>query len=197
MENEELRQAINLFDTPEKWTAFIELSNHKDRLKRIMTRTAVVRANQYFIQEHPVPGWSFQQFGTDEFAMIWYLTTYGEYSICLVLSWDGVFVLEVRGGSNSVAEATRLLKDSKFGDLMNCFERVDSWWDDRFMAREKFNFSFGSPSDGHFGPFRLAWYAHFETERFIEQLGAKVARFQQPEMTALLTELNALTRKSS
>jgi hypothetical protein len=197
MQNEELRQAITLFDTPEKWTAFIDLSNQKDRLKRMMTRTAIVRANHYFLQEHPVPGWSFQQLGAEDFGMIWYLTAFGEYSICLVLAWDGVFVLEVRGGANSVEETTRLLKDSKFSALMNCFERVDSWWDERFMGREKFNFHFDSPSDGHFGPFRLAWYAHFETERFIEQLGAKVARFQLPEMTALLTELNTLTRKSN
>ena len=197
MENEELRQAINLFDTPEKWNAFIELSKHQDRLKQMMTRTAVVRANQYFRQEHQVPGWSFMQFSDDKLGMVWYLTAYGENSICLVLSWGGEFVLEVRNGANNVAETTRLLKDSKFSALLGCFERVDTWWDNHFLARERFNFSFGSPSDGHFGPFRLAWYAHFATESFIEQLGAKVARFQLPEMTALLTELNALTRKSS
>ncbi|MGI4741290.1 MAG: hypothetical protein ACRYG7_39495 [Janthinobacterium lividum] len=197
MDTEEVNQALQLFDTSEKWDAFIRLSQQADNLKRAMTRTAVSRANSYFQREHTAPGWSFKQFGPDEFAMVWFLTAYGEYSICLVLSWSGVFVLEVRGSNvNDVEAATQLLKESKFSALMTCFERVDEWWEGRFMGKEKFNFRFGSPSDTHFGPFRLAWHAHFETEKLLDQIGTKVARFQTQEMTALLTELNELTRKT-
>lgn len=195
MEISELYQAVQLFDTADKWDAFVDLSRQTDRLKRMMTRTAVVRANHYFLQEHPAPGWSFKQFSPDEFAMIWYLTAYGEYSISLVFHWDGIFVLEVRGGVHDIQAVTQRLQESKFSALMSCFERIDTWWDERFMGKEKFNFSFGTPSDGHFGPFRLAWHAHYNTEKLLEQLGTKVARFQTPEMTALLTELNALTQK--
>lgn len=196
METEEINQAIQLFDTPEKWAAFLTLSRQTDNLKRAMTRTAVSRANSYFHQEHAAPGWSFKQFGPDEFAMVWYLTAFGEYSICLVLSWSGIFVLEVRGNNvNDVDTVTQLLKDSKFSALMACFERIDEWWEGRFMAKEKFNFSFGCASDTRFGPFRLAWYAHFETEKLLDQIAAKVARFQTQEMTALLTELNEITRR--
>jgi hypothetical protein len=159
-----------------------------------MTRTAVSRANSYFQREHTAPLWSFKQFASDEFAMVWFLTAYGEHSICLVLFWSGEFVLEARGGNNDVTETTRLLKGSEFSVLMSCFERVDEWWNGKFMGREKFNFSFGTASDTHFGPNRLAWHAHYETEKLLDQIRTKVARFQTPEMTALLTELNELTR---
>ena len=161
-----------------------------------MTRSAVSRANSYFHKEHTAPGWSFKQIYPDEFGMLWYLTAFGEYSTCLVLAWSGEFALEVRSrNEGEVTAVTQLLKDSKFSVLMTCFERVDVWWDGRFVGREKFNFSFGSASDTRFGPFRLAWYAHFETEKLLNQMAAKVARFQTPEMTALLTELNELTRQ--
>lgn len=197
METGEINQALQLFDTPEKWDAFVNLSRQTDKLKRAMTRTAVSRANSYFHREHCAPGWSFKQIWTDELGMVWYLTPFGEYSIALVLAWSGEFVLEVRSNkANEIETATQLLKDSQFSVLMSCFERVDVWWDGRFVGREKFNFSFGSPSDTRFGPYRLAWHAHFETEKFLDQVNAKVARFQTPEMTALLTELNELTSKA-
>ncbi|MBF9239516.1 hypothetical protein I2I05_19135 [Hymenobacter sp. BT683] len=195
MEAEELRQSVLLFDTPDKWNAFLELSRQTDRLKRMMTRPAVERADRYFQLEHPKPKWSFRQFSPDEFSMVWYLTEYGEYSICLVFHWDGIFVLEARGGCNDVAKTTALLQEARFRILLECFERIDTWWDNHLLAKEKFNFSFGTSADGHYGPFRLAWHAHYNTESLINQLGRKLAPFQTPEMTQLLSELNALTKK--
>ena len=181
METEEINQALQLFDTPEKWAAFINLSRQTDKLKRAMTRTAVARANSYFHREHTAPGWSFKQIWSDELGMVWYLTAFGEYSTCLVLAWSGEFVLEVRSNNaDEITAVTALLKDSRFSALMACFERIDVWWDGRFVGREKFNFSFDSPSDTRFGPFRLAWHAHFETEKLLDQIAAKVSRFQTP-----------------
>lgn len=197
MDQEEINQAVQFFNTPEKWAAFTALSGQLDTLKRAMTRTAISRANTYFQFEHTAPGWSFKQIHPAEFAMIWYLTAFGEGSICLVFSWGGELVLEVRGNdTHDVELATRLVREQKFSALMSCFERVDVWWEHRFMGREKFNFSFGSALDGQFDPMRLAWYAQYETEKLLDQLRAKVARFQTPEMTELLTELNALTKTS-
>lgn len=195
MDQEEINHAVQLFNTPEKWAAFVTLSRQLDNLKRSMTRTAISRANTYFQFEHAAPGWSFKQLNPNDFAMIWYLTAFGDGSICLVFSWSGEFVLEVRGNNtHDVEMATRLLKEQKFSALMSCFERVDVWWENRFMGREKFNFSFGSASDGQFGPMRLAWYAQYETGKLLDQLQVKVARFQTPAMTELLAELNQLTR---
>jgi hypothetical protein len=199
MQTEEITQAIALFDTPEKWAAFLALTNQKDNLRQAMLQKAFSRVSTYFLKEHLVPEWSFKPLSVGDFAMVWYLTKYGEYSVCLVLAWKGEFVLEARGGSfhNQVEKTTELLREPRFSVLKSCFERIDVAEDERFMAREKFNFSFGTPSDTRFGPFRLAWHAHYETESFVDQIAAKVARFQTPEMTELLDELNALTRKDA
>ncbi|WP_345223290.1 hypothetical protein [Hymenobacter koreensis] len=153
METQELAQAVRLFDTLDKWEAFIALSRQTENLMRVMTRTVVARAHAYFHQEHTVPGWSFKQEGTDRMAMIWYLTAFGDRSVCLVLAWGGEFVLEVRSNeAYAIAEATRLLQNTECSRLMDCFERIDVWWEGRFMGREKFNFSFGSVSDGQYEP---------------------------------------------
>lgn len=197
MQTEEINQAVQLFDTPEKWTAFLALTSQKESLRQAMYRTAFVRISSYFLKEHKAEGWSFKPLDPDELAMVWYLTQYGEFSVCLVMAWKGELVLEVRGGDrhNKVDEAAKLIADPKYSVLLSCFERIDKGVEGHFLAREKYNFSFGTPSDTRFGPFRLAWHAQFETEQLLEQIVAKVARFQTPEMTALLGEFNQLTRK--
>ncbi|WBO85240.1 hypothetical protein [Hymenobacter yonginensis] len=197
MQTEEINQAVQLFDTPEKWSAFLALADQKEVLRQAMYRTAFVRISSHFLKDHQVEGWSFKPLDSSELAMVWYLTQYGEFSICLVMAWKGEFVLEVRGGDRNykVDEAARLLADSRFNTLLSCFERIDKGVEREYLAREKFNFSFGSPSDTRFGPFRLAWYAQFETEKLLEQIITKVSRFQTPEMTALLGDFNRMARK--
>lgn len=128
--------------------------------------------------------------------MSWYLEEFKENSICLVLGWNGQLVLEARGGDqyNQVVEAGRLLKTEKFNVLNTCL-RVDAETNGKYLAGEEYNFSFGSVSDGRFNEFSLAWYACYQPEAFLEQVVEKVAKFQTAEMTHLLSELNALTRK--
>ena len=195
MQTEEINQAVHLFDTPEKWSAFLALADQTENLRRAMYRTAFLRISSYFLKEHQAIGWSFKPMDPNELHMMWYLTQCGEFSVCLVLAWKGELVLEVRGGNNyhSISKTIELLQDPKYGALLACFDRIDEGPREHFMAREKFNFSFGSPSDTRFGPLRLAWYAQFETEALLQQIIAKIVKFQTPEMTLLLAELNELT----
>lgn len=197
MQTEEINQAVQLFDTTEKWTAFLALTSQKENLRQSMYRTAFVRISNYFQKEGIADGWSYKPLDPSELSMVWYLTQYGEFSVCLVLAWQGEFVVEARGGNNSnkVSEAATLFYSPEFSPLRSCLERIDKGADGHYLAREKFNFSFGTPSDTRFGPFRLAWHAQFQTEELLAQVVAKVARFQTPEMTAILGELNRLTRK--
>ncbi|MET4104783.1 hypothetical protein [Hymenobacter sp. UYP22] len=197
MKTEEINQALTLFDTPEKWDAFISLAKHHEQLKQAMFQKAFVRISRYFRSEHQAPGWSYKPINGNNLAMVWHLVQYDDFSICLVLAWQGEFVLEVRGANQNhdLAKVVELLAQPKFNKLLSCFERIDRGVEGHFLARERFNFSFGSPSDTQFGPFRLAWYAQFKTEQFLDQIVAKVAPFQTPEMTELLGELNRLTRR--
>ncbi len=197
MHQEEIRQAVKLFDTAEKWDAFLALSNQKENLRNEMQRSAYERIkNHYYVKSNNAPKWSYKPLNPLGISMSWYLTEFGENSICLVMGWNGQLVLEARGGDryNQVVEAGRLLKNGKFGLLFTCL-RVDAETDGQYLAGEEYNFSFGSTNDGRFNDFSLAWYAHYQPEEFLKQVVEKIARFQTPEMTALLTELNQLTRK--
>ena len=197
MHPEEIRQAVKLFDTADKWNAFLALSAQKDNLRNEMQRGAYERIkNHYYIKSNSAPEWSYKPLNPVEISMSWYLTEFGENSICLVLGWGGQLVLEARGGDrfNLVGEAGRLLKHEKFGLLFTCL-RVDAETDGQYLAGEEYNFSFGSANDGRFNGLSLAWYAHYHPEEFLTQVVEKISRFQTPEMTALLIELNQLTRK--
>ena len=150
MHQEEIRQAVNLFDTAEKWNAFLALSAQKENLRNEMQRPAYeCIKNHYYLKSNNAPGWSYRTLSPLGLSMSWYLEEFKENSICLVLGWNGQLVLEARGGDqyNQVAEAGRLLKNEKFSALYTCL-RVDAETNDKYLAGEKYNFSFGSVNDG-------------------------------------------------
>lgn len=197
MHTEEIKQAVQLFDTVEKWKAFLALTAQTNELRNVMHRTAYdsIKA-YYFASNHNASGWSYMPITPNELFMVWYLTEYKENSICIVMGWSGEIYLEARGGEfyNDVAKATLLLKSEKFNALLTKFQYVGTENDKKYLASEKFNFGFGTTDDGNFDSMRLAWYAHFKTKEFLQQIIEKVSRFQTPEMTALLAEFNRETR---
>ncbi|GAA4361812.1 hypothetical protein GCM10023185_29100 [Hymenobacter saemangeumensis] len=197
MQTKEIRQSVQLFDSSDKWLAFVELAQEKESLEKAMHRTAYDRLKSYFLKSPCAAGWTYKPIDNDEQMMLWYLTEHHENSICIVFGWRGQFWMEARGGEtyNNLDRAVELLKEPKFANLLTAFERVDQGVNGVYLANEAFNFSFGTPFDTRFTATALAWHAQFETEKFLEQVVAKVARFQTPEMTDLLNELNQLTRK--
>lgn len=193
----EIKQAVNLFDTPEKWQAFLELATDKDKLSKAMHQTAYEHLKAYFLREYRISGWTYKPLDNETQSMIWYLGEYGENSICLEYGWQGQLTLEARGGETytKVKQAAQLLETEQFTSLLAAFERIDEKGNGIYLANEAYNFSFGTLSDTRFDPAQLAWYGHFETEKFLAQIQVKIARFQTPEMTALLGELNQRTRR--
>lgn len=197
MHPEEIKQAVKLFDSAEKWNAFLALSAQKENLRNEMQRPAYeLIKNYYSVKANNAPGWSYRPLSPLGISMSWYLEEFKENSICIVLGWNGQLVLEARGGdqNNQVVEAGRLLKNEKYSVLYTCL-RVDAETNGKYLLGEEYNFSFGSVNDGRFNEFSLAWYAYYQPEEFLKQVVEKIDRFQTVEMTQLLGELNRMTRK--
>ena len=194
MQNQDIAQAVALFDTSDKWNAFLDLCDQRDRIRNAMWKKLVRQGSQAF-QKQP-EGWKFESLNPEEPSFIWYLSEYGSKSICIVFGWQGQFYMELRNGPSSekIDEINQLLVSMQFQAIQKGFSRIDEYWKGIWPFNERYNFSFETPWDEDFHPNQLAWYAHFQTTDFIEQIEAKIAKFQTTEMTQVLSELNRLGR---
>jgi len=189
MNQELFKQAMTMFNSPEKWNAFIELVSQKDNIIDQWFLKLTESAKKKFLAEDLVQGWEFKTWGT--FGMKWYLKEYGENSISLILD-NGAFSLYAEPNFNNLEVIQKLLKTEIFAPLLQCFNRFDSLYQEggKLITEDK-NFSFGSPYDSKFDFDRLAWYAGNKSKDFLNQISEKVNKFRKDEkMNFLLNQLN-------
>jgi hypothetical protein len=193
MQQELIKQAMGLFDTPEKWNLFLELVCRKDSIRDKWFTILKEKANKYFSTEGVVNGWGFKSSGFWNFH--WYLSVHGEKSISLWLE-AGNFLLYADGSYINIEEAESLLRTERFALIITAFgNNIQELFNGNYFVKEERNFIFDSPDDGNFHYDRLAWYAGNRTEDFLEQIIDKVNRFRKnPEITKLLHELNSETK---
>ncbi|MCU0440598.1 MAG: hypothetical protein MUC49_22105 [Raineya sp.] len=197
MQKELLNQALQIFDTSEKWNAFVELANQKDVMKWHYFQKLKQPLLNYF-NANPVEGWICEPWGDPNYDLRWYLKDFGKNSISLAVGWFFQFVLHV-GDTNTfdTKKVDDLLK-SDYSILLSSFDRVDKQFEHHLKVVEVRNYSFNSPYDTNFDDSqvdKLAWFAGNETEKFTKQIISKVERFRQnKDLTKMLYDLNAKTK---
>lgn len=195
MNQELLKQAKAMFDSPEKWNAFLELVWQKDEIRNQWFVKLKEEANKKFSTDECVEGWVFNSWGV--WDMHWYLKAHGDKSIGLLLGWWGEMTLCCNGDFYDTTKIHDLLRSERYAPLLNCFSRIDRFYEGGRLAIEIRNFSFGSPYDTKFDLDRLSWYAGNHTEDFLNQIADKVNRFRKDaNITSLLNELNSETSKN-
>ena len=190
--NEELIQkAMQMFDTSDKWSAFIELINKNGEIqnrwwKKLQTEV-YQREQTDGISDWDIAIWN-------NWDIMWYIK--GETNKTIAVHFYGdMFRVFYNFGDLDTEKVNELLKNPKFDIIKTCFDRIDGTaWDT--IGYEFKNFSFGTLYDTRFPDHRiLSWYAGNETKKFADQLIAKVRKFQTPEITALFKEINEKCRK--
>ncbi|MDD2987272.1 hypothetical protein [Flavobacterium sp.] len=193
MNQELLKQAKAMFDSPEKWNAFLELVWQKDEIRNQWFLKLKEEANKKFSTEEFVEGWVFNSWGV--WDLHWYQKEHGDKSIGLLIGWWGEMTLYCNGEFYDTVKIHDLLRSERFAPLLSCFNRIDRFYEGGRLAIETRNFSFDSPHDTKFDADRLGWYAGNRTEDFLNQIAAKVNRYRKDEeMNSLLHELNLLTK---
>lgn len=196
IQNEIIKEAIELFDAPEKWGAFLELYNKKEDIKKawyIKLKNAII---EYFNNDI-VEGWDYCFWGDNNYVwdFKWFLTKYGQSSLCIGSGWNGEFHLIVQGEQFDKEKITELLKSSKYSKLMSIV-RNDRQFEDETKAMEYRNYIFNTAEDGKFEVDTLAWFAGNKTEEFVKQIADKVNSVRKDvEITNLLDEINSITKK--
>ncbi|KAA9332687.1 hypothetical protein [Adhaeribacter soli] len=198
MQKELLNQAMAVFDSPEKWQAFLDMVNQKDALKWQYFKKIKQPLLKYF-HENPVEGWVCEPWSNKDYDFRWYLKDFGPKSLCLAIGWSFEFHLHLEDivGFDSL-KIDDLLK-TEYSMLLASFDRVDRQYESHTKAMEWRNYSFGSPYDTYFDNNHidhLSWYAGNETQNFVNQIVAKVEKFRKSqEITQMLYELNEKSRK--
>lgn len=193
MNQELLKQAKAMFDSPEKWNAFLELLWQKDEIRNQWYQKLKEEANKKFSTDEFVEGWVFNSWGV--WDLHWYQKEHGDKSIGLLIGWWGEMTLYCNSDFYDTVKIHDLLRTERFAPLLSCFNRIDRFYEGGRLAIEMRNFSFGSPHDTKFDTDRLSWYAGNQTDDFLNQLVEKVNRYRKnEEMNSLLHELNLLTK---
>lgn len=193
MQKEILSQAIGMFDTSEKWNAFVELANHKETIKNIYFQKLKQPLLNYF-NSNPVDGWVCEPWGDPLYDIRWYLKDFGKSSLALAIGWTFEFHLHIEDITSFDTKKINELLKGEYSVLLAAFDRVDRQFEQNTKAMEYRNYSFGSPFDSYFDNSqldRLAWFAGNETESFVNQIIQKVDRFRKDtNLTNLLYEIN-------
>lgn len=180
-----LLEASKLFEIPEKWNAFNELSNNKNRLMdfwwRKLQKEVQTRELQYGHAD-----WSF--YAWNSWDMMWFVR--GDKNDSFAVHYWGKTLRVCGYGGINQGLLRNLLKEYRFDIIRRAFDRIDGENNDSY-ALEEGNFHFGTTSDGNFSNVEeLSWYAGNETSKYADQLIEKVRKFQTPEILELFKEIN-------
>ena len=194
MNQELLNKAKEMFDSPEKWNAFLDLVGQKNAITNQWFVKLKEEANKKFLNEESVEDWIFKPYG--DWDLHWYQKEHGDKSVSLYMAYSGEMALSCNADFYDTSKIQDLLRTQKFAPLLSCFNRIDKFYDGGRLAIEIRNYSFGSPYDTKFDVDRLGWYAGNQTEEFLNQIVAKVNKYRKNrEMNSLLHELNLLAKK--
>jgi len=193
MNKELFRETHNLFDTPEKWNAFVELSNFRGEIEFKWLANATQKVRKHFL-DHPPEYWTFESWDNDVDTR-WHLSEFGRSSLAVGFGWNYQFLLHLIDFEKFDSELiTENLRTEKFSPILRCFDRIDRQFETNAKALEYQNFHFGSTNDGRIPVSELAWYAAHETDQFVAQAIEKVERFTNDSMiTGLMRELNEVS----
>ncbi len=185
-----IEDVAKLFDTQEKWEAFIELCNQRDKIKYHWFNLLKVRIESHF-KEKKIDGWSckFIKPGIDDVR--WFLNEFGDNSICLALEANKISVW-CNDAYFESAKARELL-GNEHKELYNRLIDIVSPSDERgsYLISENLKFFSLGTSDS------LAWYAQSQTDDFLTKIVDIVEKFTTPEITILLSDLNRSVRKKT
>ncbi|HTF28962.1 MAG TPA: hypothetical protein VK625_08965, partial [Flavitalea sp.] len=183
MHRELLNQAVGIFNSSEKWNAFVELANQKENIKWYYFQKLKQPLLNYF-NANPVHGWVCEPWGNQLYDIRWYLKDFGKDSLALAIGWTFEFHLHLQDTMAFDTDKINELLKTDHSMLFASFDRVDRQFEENTKAMESRNYEFGTPYDSNFDNSqidKLSWFAGNETEEFVQQIIRKVERFRKDE----------------
>lgn len=195
MQKELFNQALELFDTPEKWNAFLEMAAQKESMKLYYFQKLKQPLLKHFLQENADEHWVCDtSWGDPKYDFRWYLKDFGRGSLSLALGWGFQFTLHLEDTNTFDTNIMNDLLKTDYSLILSSFDRVDRQFEPNWKVVEERYYSFGSPYDYNFDAYnydKLAWFAGNKTDMFVEQIIRKVEVFTKNQaLTKMLYDLN-------
>jgi hypothetical protein len=198
MDQELITKAMKMFDTYEKWNAFIELSNSKQEIRKRYFERLKTALISHFVKDVN-DSWGFTVMWQEQYR--WFIREYGPESICLLWRVQDL-VLWCNAQYFDAQLVNEALNSPEFNPIFNCFTYTDTRSSTALhhFCEEKHRFNF-EDSTSYSGPDeenadKLAWFAGIKTEEMVRQIATQVNKFRTEEITTLLRELNRRCKKT-
>lgn len=197
-----VNEAIKLFDNPEKWQAFLEMSYKKDHIRNEMLVLGLSKLQKRLMNTFASGDWLIARHPENDPCLRWDLKNIGaKDGIGILIGWWGTINLYLwNSGAYDMNKAHQLLEDSsqKYRIITEAFvDAADGvlQLNQRLIYPVSYKYSFDdSPFNGAFNMDQIAWYVANEG-RFVEQTEEKIQHLTSNEMTELIADLNAACKK--
>ena len=192
-----ISEALKLFDTADKWHAFIELSHRKDLIRdgfsqqlqcEIMKRFGAGIIDKWDCSRHTcIPD------------VRWDIKDFGKEGIGIVMGWGCTINLHLWNMELfDLQKATKLLNDAKYEKIVTAFWETSEGTlipnSQRLIAgKRNYKFDENCPFNGNFEWDHLAWYIKNDT-RFVEQVADKI-NYLTSKLTSFIYDLNVECKK--
>lgn len=203
MTEEMLQKAMALFDTPEKWNAFVELANEKDNIQNRWFKKLQQKLVSLTYADDKHPEWTCNFWG---FWDIEWILTGNRKNYISLHSWAGIrcrLFLHC-DDSDKIVKANKLLNnDSRISKLMSQFNIISKDSKDTEVPLEGnviFDFDEYDIFKSYYGDWKdknnilsaFAWYAYNDTDNVARQIMEQVDKIRTPEMTDLFRKVDEL-----
>lgn len=194
MNREFLNVALAAFDEPEKWNAFLDLSELKDLIQKTWADRAMSQLKLRFQSDEQ---WR-MEFGNWVDAR-WHFVSPSPVAVNFWLANDGNMHLVTGNEMGKKAELiAAVFKEPKYDPLRYV------WGTDvqtngnynHILVKQVGKWYFDSPYDGDLSSSRLAWYVGNETTKYIDQIAEKVAKFKERPIMDLINDFQAEVERS-
>jgi hypothetical protein len=194
MNEELLKQTESLFDSPQKWSAFIELMDRSGEMQNRWLKRLQQEVSQ---REKKDLDSNWNIYVGDNCEIRWHIK--GEANNTFIIHfWGKESCLGVHNdGALDADKVEDLIQESRFDIIKDGFDRIGEWDKSNNTMEEHGNFKFDSIHNGRFTDKILVWYAGNKTKEFADQLIRKVRKLQTPEIKELFKEINAKCKKDN
>lgn len=199
IEQKLVQKAQAIFDTFDKWNAFLEIEHLRGAITERWFEIGTKKLREYFTQNHS-EGWRWKEWDNARDTK-WYLEEYGPDSLVVGFGWRYELHLYLKEGEQfDTSTVDKLLQTSKYAKLIAPFgpNAIFNGGSGSRVKDSNFDFAFNSINDGDIPQDELAWYAAHQTDEFVRQAASKIEQFtRNEEMTYLIASLNAEAKRKN
>jgi hypothetical protein len=193
MNQDIIQEAVNIFDTAEKWRAFYDMEKARPDIQNGWLRHGAHALREEFLKS---PGeWGCSPWGNPRDTK-WHLSELGEKSISIGIGWEDFefHLFDARDNDEQWTKAGELLDGPDFRQLISrigtrCYR--PRYKSDKLLLAD-LNFDpLVMGADAGFRPRLIAWHAAKRTGDFVEKtLGWVRKLMEDEEVVRLIRELN-------